>query len=199
MRTWGSTRQERRMELPGDEVVSDVMAHYTKAITIDAPPAVVWPWVVQMGDHRAGFYSHDWIERFVFGGTVHYVEKTHSATRIHPELQDLHVGDRLDTGSIDGFSIGTPVKVLEPERALVAGMAWILQPLPGNRTRLLLRDRDAGWLRELVPRAYVVPRLLLGAVDYLVGDPLHFVMERRMLLGLKERSEKSLSEGSGVG
>jgi hypothetical protein len=53
------------------------MSHHTRAVTIDAPPELVWPWLVQVGDRRAGFYSYDWIERFVFPGTVHYVEGTH--------------------------------------------------------------------------------------------------------------------------
>lgn len=192
MREWGSTAEERSMTLPGDEVVSDVMAHYTKAVTIDAPPESVWPWLVQIGDRRAGFYSYDWVERFVFvPGTVHYVERTRSATRVHPELQHPRVGDRINTASIGRTEIGNPITVLEPNRALVAGWAFILQPLPGDRTRLLVRDRDEGYLHALVPRKYVLPRLLLGTVDYLVGDPLHFVMERRMMLGLKERSERA--------
>ncbi len=80
MRCWGATEAERVKRLPGDEIVEDVMTDYTRAVTIDAPPAAVWPWLVQIGDRRAGFYSYDWIERFVFAGTVHYIDRTHSAT-----------------------------------------------------------------------------------------------------------------------
>jgi hypothetical protein len=65
MRDWGSTGEERDNRLPGDEVVTDVMSHYTKGLTINAPAEAVWPWLIQIGD-RAGFYSYDWIERFVF-------------------------------------------------------------------------------------------------------------------------------------
>jgi hypothetical protein len=192
MRNWGSTASERAMRLAGDDVPADVRAHYTKGLTIEADPEDVWPWLVQIGDRRAGFYSYDWIERLLFPGLVHYAEKTHSAQRIHPELQDLRVGDRINTGSIGKLSVGADVTVLEPERALVVGTwAFILQPMRGGRTRLLVRDRDAGWLKLLVPRRFALARLGLGLVDYLVGDPLHFIMERRMMLGLKQRAECS--------
>ena len=80
----------------------------TKAVTIKAPPEAIWPWLAQIGDHRAGFYSYDWGEQFIFPGTVHYIEGTHSATRIHPELQDVHVGDRINTGSAGKFAVGNP-------------------------------------------------------------------------------------------
>lgn len=102
LREWGATADERARRLPGDDIVEPVMTHDTKALTIDARPDVVWPWLVQIGDHRAGFYSYDWIERFVFPGTVHYVERNHSATRIHPELQHVSVGDRINTGPSGG-------------------------------------------------------------------------------------------------
>lgn len=193
MRDWGSTREERRMQLPGDEDVTDVMSHYTKGLTIDAPPEAVWPWLVQIGDRRGGFYSYDWIERFLFLGTVRYIEKTHSATRIHPELQHPKVGDRINTGGFGKIEVGNPITVLEPNYALVmAGWAFVLEPLPGRRTRLLVRERDNGYVQNLVPRKYVLPRRLLGAVDYLVGDPLHFLMQRKMMLGLKDRAEHGI-------
>ena len=121
MLDWGASGEERKMCLPGDQVVEAVMTHHTRAITIYAPPEAIWPWLVQMGDHRAGFYSYDWTECYLFPGTVHRVEGRRSATRIHPELQELKVGDRINTGSIGCFAIGSPVTVLEDNRALVIG------------------------------------------------------------------------------
>ena len=183
------------MRLPGDDIVQDVMSHRTKAVTIDAPPDAVWPWLVQIGDHRAGFYSYDWVERYLFAATVHYVEGRRSATRIHPELQELRVGDRINTGSIGPVQIGSPVTVLEPDRALVIGTwAFILVPLNGNRTRLLVRERDAGWLRLLAPRAYGLLRALGAVIDYTMGEPLHFAMVRKMMLGIKQRAEATHSD-----
>ena len=192
MLDWGATKAECAMPLPGDEIVQDVMSHHTRAMTIDAPPSAVWPWLVQIGDHRAGFYSYDWVERYLFPGTVHYADGHGSATRIHPELQGLRVGDRIDTGSVGRMRIGNPVTVLEPERALVIGTwAFVLRPLDGGRTRLLVRERDAGWLRLAAPRRSGLLRALGGAIDVVVGEPLHFAMVRGMMLGLKQRAESS--------
>jgi hypothetical protein len=190
MQDWGASARERMETLPGDDIVQDVMSHHTRAITIDAPPEAVWPWLVQIGDRRAGFYSHDWVERFVFPGTVHYVEGTHSARRIHPELQAVRIGDRINTGSVGKLAIGAPITVLEPNHALVIGTwAFVLRPLPGKRTRLLVRERDAGWLRAAAPRRSGILRAVGGLVDCVVGEPLHFLMVTGMMRGLKQRAE----------
>ncbi len=197
MLDWGATDHERARQLPGDDIVEDVMFHHTRALTIDAPPDAVWPWLVQIGDRRAGFYSYDWVERFVFAGTVHYVEHTHSATRIHPELQDVHVGDHINTGSLGRFTLGNPVTILEPRRALVIGTwAFILEPLPEGRTRLLVRERDTGWIRLAAPRRSGILRAAAGLIDYVVAEPLHFAMVRRMMLGLKQRAEATPAAGT---
>ncbi len=192
---WGASSDEQGMRLPGDDIASGMPAHYTRAVTIQAPPGAVWPWLAQIGDHRAGFYSYDWIERFLFPGTVHYIERTHSATRIHPELQQVHVGDQINTGTVGKLAVGNPVTVLEPRRALVIGTwAFILQPLPGDRTRLLVRNRDWGYLRAAAPRQFALLRTALSVIDYLIGDPLHFAMERKMMLGLKQRAESAATQ-----
>ncbi|HEU0042392.1 MAG TPA: hypothetical protein VFQ15_08580 [Jiangellaceae bacterium] len=197
MRCWGATEAERVKRLPGDEIVEDVMTHYTRAVTIGAPPTAVWPWLVQIGDRRAGFYSYDWIERFVFPGMVHYVDRTHSATRIHPELQDVRLGDRINTGSVGRIVLGSPVTVLEPNRTFVMGTwAFILEPLSGDRTRLLVRERDTGWLRLLASKRSGLLRAMAGLIDYIVAEPLHFAMVRRMMLGLKQRAETSYAAAS---
>jgi hypothetical protein len=199
MLEWGSTADERRRPLPGDEIAESVMTHRTRAVTIDAPPEAVWPWLVQLGDRRAGFYSYDWVERYVFPGTVHYVEGTHSATRIHPELQDVHVGDRISTGSIGSFSIGNPVTVLEPNRALVIGSwAFVLEPTADGRTRFFNRERDTGWIRLAAPRRSGLLRAVGSLIDYVVGEPLHSAMVRKMMLGIKQRAEDSWRASRGA-
>ena len=198
MLDWGATDDERRKLLPGDGIAAPVMTHHTRAVTIDAPPNAVWPWLVQIGDRRAGFYSYDWIEKYVFPGMVHYADRTHSATRIHPELQHPAVGDRINTGSIgERFAIGNPITILEPDHALVIGTwAFILEPLPDGRTRLIVRERDAGWFRLLAPRRSGLLRAAGGLVDYVVGEPLHFAMVRKMMLGLKTRAEQNSPDGT---
>jgi hypothetical protein len=200
MLNWGSTKSERRRRLPGDDISNDIvpagMARHTRAVTIDAPPEAVWPWLVQVGDRRAGFYSYDWLERAT--GTVHYVEGKHAALRIHPELQDVQVGDRIATGSIGTrLRIDAPVTVLAPNHALVMGTwAFVLEPVPGGRTRLLVREPYPGWLRLAVPARFGLLRALGAAIDYAVGEPLHFAMERKMLLGLKQRAEQATGQGA---
>jgi hypothetical protein len=198
---WGSTPDERRRPLPGDNVVDDIvaagMARHTRAVTIGAPPEAVWPWLVQIGDRRAGFYSYDWLERAT--GTVHYIDGRHSATRIHPELQDVRPGDRIATGSIGTrLRIDAPVTVAAPGYALVIGTwAFVLVPAPGHRTRLLVREPYPGWVRLAVPARLGPLRALAGVIDYAVGEPLHFLMERKMMLGLKQRAEHGAAEAPG--
>ncbi|HEY7362445.1 MAG TPA: hypothetical protein VH642_16635, partial [Streptosporangiaceae bacterium] len=84
--TWGATPEEAARELPGDDLLASPDVIATRAITIDAPPAAVWPWLVQMGSGRGGVYTYDWIEN-LFGLDMH------SADRIVPEWQTMRVGD----------------------------------------------------------------------------------------------------------
>jgi hypothetical protein len=105
---WGATAAEAARPLPGDELLeaADIVA--TRAISIDAPPSAIWPWLVQMGPGRAGAYTYDWIEN-LFGLNMH------SADRIHPEWQDLKVGDLLRSRA---DRPGMRVEILQPERTL---------------------------------------------------------------------------------
>jgi hypothetical protein len=158
----------------------------TRAITIDAPPEVVWPWLVQMGSGRAGFYTHEWVERLLF---ITYADG-HSATRIHPEWQDLHVGDKVPYSRFNAVD----VIELDRPRCLIAGEWLVLESLDaGARTRLIARTRG-GWLE---PFAHDVPVIwpLLWPVAALIergpGELLHHYMETGMLKGIKSRAEAS--------
>jgi len=173
--TWGATEEEAGRSLPGDELLEDPAVVSTRAITIDAPPSAVWPWLVQMGSGRAGAYTYDWIEN-LFGLGMH------SAERIHPEWQNLAVGDVIPgRESLQGMR----VEVLDPERALVTRSedgtwvwAFVLEDL-GGRTRLLSRNRIA------------MPDPSLGdRIGMAVMEPGSLVMERKMLHGIKERAER---------
>lgn len=198
MLKWGATDAEAAAVLPGDEQTPHPRVQSTRAVTIDAPPEDVWPWLVQMGHARAGFYSHDWVER-VFG--VRYVDG-HSATRIHPELQDLEVGDRVCYAP----GVCTRVHEIVPCTHLVTGEAFVLRPLTGDRTRLVVRYRGLGYLSAvgegIAPDAPIpvrlfaftvrLPpvRLLARAFDFFIADPLHHYMEVGMLNGIKQRVEQ---------
>jgi hypothetical protein len=157
-----------------------------------------------MGIQRAGFSTHDRLERLLtFGGR--YVEGKHSATRIHPELQDLKAGDLVPYG---GGALAR-VEEIEPCRHLAAGETFVLRPLPGNRTRLLVRYQAMEFLSAAAggvgPDAPLPGRLLhlalvripgaeltARAVDLFIGDPLHHYMEAGVLGGIKQRAEGRL-------
>jgi hypothetical protein len=205
--TWGIEGDEPVRSLPGDEVIPDGQTLDTRGITIDAPPEAVWPWLLQMGYGRGGWYSYDAIDM-----------RGESADQILAEHQSLAVGDIVPTDPAGGFE----VRVIDPERALVlyvdtelrqrqeeaAGAAeaapanvqaagaflaaanppqfaltwaFVLEPLPGGRTRLLERTRGA--FGESQPLAAITfPMLELGV----------FVMVRRQLLGIRERVEAAV-------
>jgi hypothetical protein len=176
--TWGATPAEAAMTLPGDELLDPADIVATRAIGIDAPPSAIWPWLVQMGPGRAGAYTYDWIEN-LFGLDLH------SADRIHPEWQDLKVGDVLRSGE-DGPAMR--VEILEPERTLsnrseAGDWVWTFALVPENgTTRLISRNRIA------MTGAAAGQRL-----GMLVMEPGSLVMERKMLLGIKERAERLAS------
>lgn len=203
MLRWGATRSEAAETLPGDERTPHPRVRSTRAITIDAPPEHVWPWIVQMGIERAGFYTHDRVERLLTFG-ARYVEGKHSARRIHPELQGLRVGDLIPYGA----GVMARVTELEPPTLLIAGETFVLRPLPEDRTRLIARYQGMGYLSAaaagVAPDAPVPGRLLhvalvripgadlvARAIDFFLGDPLHHYMETGMLRGIKERVEST--------
>ena len=181
--SWGATDEEVDRTMAGDELMPDPDVVATRAVTIDAPPSAVWPWLVQMGRGRGGAYTYDWIEN-LFGLGMQ------SADRVLPEFQDIAVGDSFELGP------GRPhmrVEVLEPERALAFRFedgTWVwsfgLYPQDGS-TRLVSRNRIA------TPGASLPAR----AVSQLLMEPGSLVMERKMLLGIKERSERLAREMRG--
>jgi hypothetical protein len=185
---WGATDGELRGALPGDELDSPYGYRpiSTRAITIDAPPEEVWPWLVQMGSGRAGFYTHEWVERLLF---ITYADG-HSATRIHPEWQELHVGDRVPYSRLNTVE----VRMVDRPRCLIAGEWLVLEPLAGGtQTRLIARTRG-GWLEPLARKVPVIGPLLwpiAALMERGPGELLHHYMESGMLLGIKARVEAS--------
>ncbi len=187
---WGATDDEMAAPMPGDEAVTDPSWAVTYAVSIDAAPSDVWPWLVQMGVGRAGFYSYDVIEKRL-GLDVHSVEL------IVPELQGLAVGDAMPFGAFD-----LPVVALEPEKTLLletsddkgAG-SFCFELLPvDDGTRLVFRGRArfAEWDVDTATRSAAGLRQLPLILGF---EPGSFVMFRRMLLGLKERAERTDREG----
>jgi hypothetical protein len=183
---WGSTDDELRAALPGDELVEPPVRYAIQhAVTIDAPPSEVWPWLVQIGQDRAGFYSYDWLER-LFGTGIH------NAERIVPEWQQRAAGDSVfaTPSSYLGTAahLGWRVSKVEPGRLLVLDKwgAFIVVPAGDGASRLIVRTRGGGTTSKL--------DLLLAPFGVFVFEPAHFIMERRMLLGIKELVERSAAQ-----
>ena len=184
MNRWGTTPSELSRVMAGDALLADPTYSGTMAITVNAQPEHIWPWLVQIGYQRGGLYSYDWLDR-LFG----FLDRP-SATRILPEFQNLKVGDRIPMGQGPSW----PVAVLDPRRALVldmrnlGAMDWVWQfglfPIDERRTRLISRS----CVRTRTPWAWLLTHVI---------EPSGFVMTRRMLLGLKQRAEGLASAHAG--
>lgn len=192
MLRWGATDGELQRRLPGDDLVPNPKLNATHAVTVRAPVTHVWQWLVQMGQGRGGFYSYDAIENLMGLGI-------HSADRILPEFQNLQVGDKIPLAP-GGF--GVPVAILQPCRALVVNgdtrldaatiptmapgdyfsvsWGWFLDEVTPRTTRLIERWR-ADWNPSLQNAVFMRGFLEPGA----------FLMERKMLLGIKARAERA--------
>ena len=179
---WGTTAADRASHLPGDEVVP--VAHYRidHGIAINAPVTDVWPWLIQIGQDRGGFYSYTRLENAV-GARIT------NADRIVPDWQIRYVGELVPTVPSDYLGgtfgkIGCKVLEVIPGRALVleGWGAFVLVSSGDTSTRMLVRTRLEGepGFGTVITRPF---RLL-------VYEPAHLIMERRMLMGIKERAEQ---------
>jgi hypothetical protein len=172
---YGATGDEVTRVMPGDGLLPHPAVTSTRAVTIDAPPSSVWPWLVQMGSGRGGAYTYDWIEN-LFGLDMH------SATEILPQFQNLAAGDVLPLGRTGP---AMRVEICDRDRTLAfrstdGNWVWSFSlSSSGLGTRLISRNRiatpDATWPGRVFNRV--------------VLEPGSLIMERRMLLGIKERAE----------
>ncbi len=193
LRNWGATPEEIGSSLPGDDLLTADSAS-TRAIIVGAPCAEVWPWLVQIGQDRGGWYSYDWLEN-LFGLDIH------STDDLHGEWQHLTVGDVVRatppgaTGLPEGYAFR--VALVDPPRALVlrqrppehpwnATWAFVLADDGPDRCRLLVRSRST--------RSPGLAGRLSGLVGELL-DPITLLMTRRMLLGIRERAERAHARG----
>ena len=182
-RRWGATDEEVQRAMPGDEEVEHSLMNATRAVTINARPEEIWPWLVQIGTGKAGWYSYDWIENLM-GPNVSSID------RILPEFQQLEVGNTIPLAS--GLEI--PVKVLKPNETLllvghdpvVGDASWVLglYPIDEQQTRLVTRTRNR-W-----------PMTPGGILSLLFTEPGSFLMVRKMLLGIKRRAEQTSGQPS---
>jgi hypothetical protein len=180
-RTWGSTAAEYALALPGDDSGRRAALEIQRAVTVNAPARAVWPWLVQLGQDRAGFYSYDWLER-AFGVDVHNV------TEIRPEWQQRAVGDLVRAtqpgylGGLFASPLGWSVEAIVPERALVLEH-WGTFALvsDGATTRFIIRT----------PIGHENTPVWAAVLDMATFQLPHFIMERRMMLRIKTLAESS--------
>jgi hypothetical protein len=170
--TWGAMPEEAEGRLPGDELLEDADGLATRAIEINAPASAVWPWIAQMGPApRGGAYTYDWIENLL-GLNMH------SADRVLPEFQHPQIGDTIALGKNR-----MRIERVEPEQVLAwrsedGNWVWTFMLRPsGAATRLISRNR------------YRLPRLV-DRLGMLAMEPASLLMERKMLLGIKQRAER---------
>ena len=181
---WGATADEVGGSMPGDEVVPRAQFNATRAVTVDAPPERVWPWIVQLGYRRAGFYTYDLIDN----------ASIRSAQRILEEYQHPAAGDLMPMfKEVHGLAIAYTVTAFETNRWMTwvhrpqateepdSTWTWRLTPLPSGGTRLVTRmKQDYRW---------ETPRLAL--FNFVLMEMGDFAMERRMLMGIKSRAESA--------
>jgi hypothetical protein len=170
---WGATDEELDRPMPGDEIVERPTFNATRAVTIEARPQEIWPWVVQIGMSRAGWYSYDLLDNL----------GRPSARRILPQFQNPKIGDVVPM-SPDGKQ-GMLVKDFEQDRWMLwwdgkGGMSWVwgLYPVDEARTRLITRVRLHYDWRS--------PSILF----HMLVEFTDIVMMRKSMLGIKERTER---------
>ncbi len=184
---WGVDEATARAPLPGDELVPDPSWSWTHGVEIDAPPRSVWRWIAQIGADRGGFYSYQWLENLA-GCGLRNADAVHQDWELeqgddlllHPKMPPLRIV-RLERGRF--FVAYAPLdEAAHAKREPWATVSWLfaVEPLPGAGTRLLTRYRAAYSLD-------VATRLALGPA---LMEPIGFAMDRRMLLGVKQRVER---------
>jgi hypothetical protein len=170
--SWGATAEEASSRLPGDELLEDADGVSTRAITVDAPAASVWPWLAQMGPSpRGGAYTYDWIENLL-GLDMHSVD------HVMPEFQHPQVGDTIALGSNR-----MRLERVEPRQVL----AWRTED--GNWVWTFVLREQEGRTRLISRNRFRLPTLA-ARVGMLPMEPGSLVMERKMLRGIKERAER---------
>jgi hypothetical protein len=193
--TYGSSREERDMSLPGDDIIRDPVVVTNHAITIEAPAAAVWPWVVQMGWGRGGWYTARWVDRMIFPANGP------SADVIVADLQHLEVGDFIPDGPPE-TETGFIVRQLVPDHALVLHST---SHLPTSWRRRGIAQVDWSWTFHLLPiddgsgtrylfrSRWATSPWWLTAGGWLGLVPADFFMSRDHLRGVRDRAEQMSS------
>jgi len=178
---WGATSEDLARSMPGDGIVRRPSFNATRVVTVNARPEDIWPWIVQIGFSRAGWYSYDLFDNL----------GRHSSERIVPELQHLEIGDLVPLGPGEGSGMFVKEFVLNRWMLWWTGKdgqttwAWGLYPTSSGATRLVTRVRAPFSWRQPV-----------SAVWILLDEVADFPMMRKCLLGIKRRAEAQAAADS---
>ena len=177
--TWGASNSEVHMPLVGDDIAPYVSS--TRAIVINAPADEVWKWLIQLGADRGGFFSYTFIEK-----ALGY--ETGNSGKIVPEFQEMKVGRVLESRDRvkSVLKYRFPVVAVERGKSFVLKDwgAFVLQAVNSTRTRLIIRTHG----RELPG--------LMDRIVFLIGTPCHYIMERRMMMGVSGCHQLRMFYGS---
>jgi len=181
---WGADDEEITAVLPGDELVAADLPRTTRALTIDAPVEMVWPWLAQIGEDRGGFYSYSWLERAA-GAHIH------NANTVHAEWQNIRVGDTVWLARRYGDRARQVV-------AAVKAKSHLVLMSPDDFRRVQRGEKaSAAWtfcLRRQIGWTRLIIRGSGGAVGHSLFDIPHFVMEQKMMRGIRDRAEQARRE-----
>jgi hypothetical protein len=182
MDRWGATDEEIAATFPGDELLPEPASFVNRAITVNAPPEYIYPWIVQLDARKGGWYSYTWLEGLIGCSMV-------NADRIHPEWQNLQVGDNVNMCPDEPAPPPYIVVQIHPNQAIVLGhqengewvdvYQFVILPQADGSSRLILRTRT----------------MAVGGF-WTIIHPGIFIMERGMLFGIKERAEHLAQTGS---
>jgi hypothetical protein len=179
---YGATNAEVQASLPGDEIVAGEVSQATRAIDVHAPAARAWPWLLQLGQGRGGLYSYDWLENLV-GCDIHTLPV------IVPDLQNLKVGDVIKIGNFAALPYYR-VALIQPQQALVLRVVDAKTGLDGNSTwGFYLAEQSPTLTRLIIRHRDVVAVNSTDRVINAIFEPISFVMEQKMLRGLRDHAE----------
>ena len=168
---WGATSAEIKMNFPGNELISSNRIISTRAININARKEKIWPWIAQTGQNRGGFNSYYWLENL-------FAAKMINADRVHPEWQNPQPGDTVYYGKNEGYAIVSFAK--SNEYYSLSGWTFLLQKIDSANTRLIVRYPSMEVKQSKFAKLYY----------YGLFEPLHFIMETGMMMGIKQKAER---------
>jgi hypothetical protein len=169
--SWGATAAEQQMKFPSDELISPKRVVTTRAIGIKTHKEKIWPWIAQTGQNRGGFNSYYWLENL-------FAAKMHNAGSIVPQWQNPQPGDTVYYGEGEGYELISFVK--HNEYYSLGGWTLYLDSINADNTRLIVR----------YPSMEIKQNRMMKAYYYGLFEPLHFIMESGMMMGIKQKAEE---------